>query len=105
MYVKRVCRDGVVGIGDEAGDVSGVLRTSFPSCDADHSIGGMTFLHHNPTSTVRLNTCRRSVSCVIFKANIQLYFVNRYFDYEKTGKDRGRCVRKCNQTKSIKTPN
>ena len=45
------------------------------------------------------------MSCVIFKANIQLYFVNRYFDHGKTGKDKGRCVRKCNQTKSIKTPN
>ena len=40
-----------------------------------------------------------------FKANIQLYFVNASFDHGKTGKDRGRCVCKCNQTKSIKTPN
>jgi len=40
-----------------------------------------------------------------FKANIQLYFVNGYLEYGKTGKDRGRCVCKCNQTKSIKTPN
>ena len=45
------------------------------------------------------------MSCVIFKANIQLYFVNGYLEYGKTGKDRGRCVCKCNQTKSIKTPN
>ena len=40
-----------------------------------------------------------------FKANIQLYFGNGYLEYGKTGKDRGRCVCKCNQTKSIKTPN
>ena len=45
-----------------------------------------------------------SVMCY-FKANIQLYFVNGYFECRKTGKDRGRCVCKCNQTKSIKTPN
>jgi len=40
-----------------------------------------------------------------FKANIQLYFVNASLEYGKTGKDRGRCVRKCKQERSIKTPN
>ena len=39
------------------------------------------------------------------KANIQLYFVNVSLDHGKTGKDRVRCVRKCNQAKTIKTPN
>ena len=39
------------------------------------------------------------------KANIQLYFVNVSLDYGKTGKDRVRCARKCNQAKTIKTPN
>ncbi|ERJ73059.1 hypothetical protein HMPREF9148_02780, partial [Prevotella sp. F0091] len=38
-------------------------------------------------------------------ANIQLYFVNESLDHGKTGKDRVRCARKCNQEKSIKTPN
>ena len=45
------------------------------------------------------------MSCVIFKANIQLYFVNGSLDHGKTGMDRGRCVCKCNQEKTIKTTN
>ena len=39
------------------------------------------------------------------KANIQLYFVNGPLDHGKTGMDRVRCARKCNQAKNIKTPN
>ena len=38
-------------------------------------------------------------------ANIQLSFVNGSLEHGKTGKDRERCVRKCNQVRSIKTPN
>ena len=45
------------------------------------------------------------MSCVISKANIQLYFVNGSLEYGKQEKDEGRCVHKCNQTKTIKTPN
>jgi len=44
-------------------------------------------------------------SIALSKANIQLYFVNASLEYGKTGKDRGRCACKCNQTKSVKTPN
>ena len=39
------------------------------------------------------------------KANIQLSFVNGSLEHGKTGKDRVCCACKCNQVKSIKTPN
>ena len=58
-----------------------------------------------PDSAVRFNTCRRSALCVISKANIQLYFVNGSLEHGKTGKDRVCCACKCNQVRSIKTPN
>ena len=44
-------------------------------------------------------------SIPLSKANIQLSFVNGSLEHEKTGKDRERCACKCNQVRSIKTPN
>ena len=44
-------------------------------------------------------------SIALSKANIQLYFVNGSLEYGETGKDRICYVRKCNQAKTIKTPN
>ena len=44
-------------------------------------------------------------SIPLSKANIQLSFVNGSLEHEKTGKDRVCCACKCNQVKSIKTPN
>ena len=38
-------------------------------------------------------------------ANIQLSFVNGSLEHGKTGKDRVCCACKCNQVRSIKTPN
>ena len=39
------------------------------------------------------------------KANIQLSFVNGSLEHGKTRKDRVCCACKCNQVRSIKTPN
>ena len=44
-------------------------------------------------------------SIALSKANIQLSFVNGSLAHGKTGKDRECCACKCNQVKSIKTPN
>ena len=44
-------------------------------------------------------------SIPLSKANIQLSFVNESLEHGKTEKDRVRCVCKCNQVRSIKTPN
>ena len=44
-------------------------------------------------------------SIPLSKANIQLSFVNGSLEHGKTGKDRVCCACKCNQVRSIKTPN
>ena len=44
-------------------------------------------------------------SIALSKANIQLSFVNGSLEHGKTGKDRVCCACKCNQVRSIKTPN
>ena len=44
-------------------------------------------------------------SIALSKANIQLYFVNGSLEHGKTRKDRVCCACKCNQVRSIKTPN
>ena len=44
-------------------------------------------------------------SIALSKANIQLSFVNGSLAHGKTGKDRVCCACKCNQVRSIKTPN
>ena len=44
-------------------------------------------------------------SIALSKANIQLSFVNGSLAHGKTGKDRECCACKCNQVRSIKTPN
>ena len=44
-------------------------------------------------------------SIPLSKANIQLSFVNGSLEYGKTRKDRVCCACKCNQEKTIKTPN
>ena len=44
-------------------------------------------------------------SIALSKANIQLSFVNGSLEHGKTRKDRVCCACKCNQVKSIKTPN
>ena len=44
-------------------------------------------------------------SIPLSKANIQLSFVNGSLAHGKTGKDRVCCACKCNQVRSIKTPN
>ena len=44
-------------------------------------------------------------SIALSKANIQLSFVNGSLEHGKTRKDRVCCACKCNQVRSIKTPN
>ena len=44
-------------------------------------------------------------SIPLSKANIQLSFVNGSLEHGKTRKDRVCCACKCNQVRSIKTPN
>ena len=44
-------------------------------------------------------------SIPLSKANIPLSFVNGSLEHGKTGKDRVCCACKCNQVRSIKTPN